>query len=228
MKQDLFNFTTNPYYMKMIYDKGLSLVVAKSIFAFLVLPLPFYYLLHNCPNYKYITFHEYYEFIFLGLMILFSAYYSQLYLSPLLNNYKSKSWKSTTAEIIEIGIFKVKVARRFGSTIEYFPAIIYKFKLDNKIYQNKNFSFESDYIYNYSLNPNASNQYHDINKKFAQWVENKKLKIYYDPKNPNKSVVIKNFHPLRKFFYFFLSILALISFLTSIFDFICLLFLSYN
>jgi hypothetical protein len=223
MKQDLLYFTENEYYKKMIYDKGTSMVVAKTTLSLLLLPLPLLFLLNNCLNHHTHFYNNSYLGLFFILLILFSVYDCKRYLTPLINKYKSRSWKKTTAKIIEIVIFKVRVQYRYGSSIEYFPAVKYEFKVNNKIYQSCNFSFESEYVYNVPLEPNASNQYHTMNAKFAKWLDEKELQIYYDSNNPNKSVVIKDFHQFRNIFYIIFAILSISALLTSISDFICLL-----
>jgi len=188
--QDLLNFTSNSYFKKIIYDKAPSLSVGRSIFALVIFPLPLGFLFNKCPNHINFIHHDYQKMTFMLIsIILLSAYYCYRYVVPLLKMYKGKSWKSTTANILNVSIIRIKVAHRFGPSIEYFPYVEYAFEVNNKEYHSDRLSFESDYNYNFSLDEKTSHRYHPMNDKFSKWMDEKKVEIYYNPKNPAQSVV---------------------------------------
>ena len=222
MAQDLLNFTSNSYFEKIIYDKGTSLSVGRSIFALVIFPLPLGFLFNKCPNHINFIHYDYQKMTFMLIcIILLSAYYCYRYVVPLIRKYKGKSWKRKTANILNVNIIRIKVAYRFGSSIEYFPYIEYVFQVNNREYYSDKLSFESDYNYNFSLNEEISNRYHSMNNKFSKWIDENKVEIYYNPKDPTQSVVFRNFHPMRNIFYIFFGIISIITFVVSILDFTC-------
>lgn len=222
MAQDLLYFTENPYYKKIIYNGPLSFSFARSIFAIIIFSFDLGFLFYRCPNQENLIHNANQNVGYIAVfLILSSAYNCYHYVPPWINKLKASSWEKITAEILKINIIRIRVARRYGSTVEYFPVIEYRYEVDNKKYKSNRFSFESDYNYNFSLDPGTSNKYHPINKKFSKWIEEKKVEIYYNPKNPMQSVVIKDFHPLRNLFYIVFGIISISTFIVSIFNFAC-------
>jgi len=219
MTLDLFDFNQNPIFIKMIHNKGISAAYSKTIITVSLLPLPFGFLINRCfqPTMIAHAFSKDYTVLLLVILAV-NAYSFKRYTMPLINQHRNKRWENLTANIIEIGIFKVKFP--FNLT-KYFPALIYEYEVDQQKYQSHRLSFVSDYVHNQELDSLSSNQYHEMNARFSKWMEEKKLDIYYNPNNPKESVVFRDLHPTRKLFYLILGTLSTMALLVSIYNLLC-------
>jgi hypothetical protein len=224
MKLDLLNFTQNPVFIDIIHYKGISAAQVKTIFSVALLPLPFGFLINRCTNPEIFT-HAYskdYTILLLCVLAVYT-YFFKCYAMPLINQYRSKTWKQATAEITEIGIFKVKfpVLYSFFYAKGYFPALIYTYEVNQQKYRNRKLSFASDYVYNQELDESSSNQYNKMNEQFAKWMKEKKLEIYYNPNNPKESVIFRDFPLSRKIFYRIFGTLSTMALLVSTYNLLC-------
>lgn len=219
-KVDLLNFTENPYYYSMIHDKGFSFAALKSLLNLIILPLSMLFFTERCSNPSTFN-HSDNISLFLILMLIASAYYTQRNINPLIKKFKSKSWEKTIADINKIEISKIKVAYKTGVSIEYVPALTYSYNINGTKYQSDILSFEAEEVYNFSLDDQTSNRYHDMNNLFSTWVEERKLEVYYNPEMFKESVVFREFHPLRHFFYIVLGLFSAIALIFSIYNIIC-------
>jgi hypothetical protein len=224
MRLDLLDFTKNPACAKMVHYKGISAAQAKTIITVALLPLPFGFFINRCMQPAIFT-HDYSrDYTFLLLFVLaISAYSFKRYAMPLINQYRSKTWERVRANIVEIGIFEVKFPVLHSSlyVTSHFPALIYEYEVGHQKYQNRRLSFASDYVHNPELDEWSSNRHHEMNELFSKWVEEQRLNIYYNPKKPKESVVIRKFHPARKVFFMTLGALSAIALFASIYNLLC-------
>ena len=224
MKLDLLDFTQNSTFINMIHDKGISGAQSKTILSVVFLLLPFGFLINRCANPTIFTHAYSKDYTVLLLLLLAVNTYSFIrFAMPVINQYRSKTWEKATAEILKLGIFKVKfpILHSFDYAISYFPALFYTYEVNQKRYHNRKLSFVSDYVHNQELDESSSNQYNKMNEQFAKWIKEKKLEIYYNPKNPKESVVFRDFQLSRKLFYIILGTLSTMALFVSIYNFLC-------
>jgi hypothetical protein len=226
MRRELLDFTENDFFKKIIYNKGTSFVSGKTMFFFLYLLLTISFLLFRCPSLiNHSKPHdESLLFFFLIFILITGIYFVKRFSTPLIKQKNARTWKKTMAKIIELGIYKIRIAGYPHSTIAYFPAIMYEFNVNNTKYKNNNISFEADYTYNRELNSWSSNQYNENNKQFSKWIEKQEVEIFYNPNNPNESVVFREFTTSKKLFYTFMFTLSIITLLITLINLGCLIY----
>jgi len=199
LKKDSIKFQNKDYYYNgIIQDKGMEHF---KTFSVPILFLLSFFSLH-IPRH-----HNGFMFYFLTIIAIGISFYAlQNNVLPLVNNYRSKKWKKTVANVQYSRIWKYFISTGEGMFIEYFPYIKYTYIIKNRLYKNDNLSFEAYYINNYTLNPKKSNDKSLAHNFFQDAVKNQKVMILFNPKNPKESVIIRDIHPFRYLFYFLLSL----------------------
>lgn len=157
-------------------------------------------------------------------ILIATIYFIKSFSSPLIKQKNAKTWKKTMATIIELGIYKIRIAGYPSSSIAYFPAIMYEFYTNNNKYRSPNISFEADYTYNRELHPWSSNRYNENNELFSEWLEKQEVEIFYNPENPTESVVFREFTTGNKLFYTFMFILSVLAFFIMLINLGCLIY----
>jgi len=223
MKKDMFNFLNNEFYKTMIKNNGVRgfPFSIKSFFATLGSIFLFSLALNDIPQFclNYET-REAPFFILLFLFILSGIYLLMNSFIPIYFHFISKSWIKVIANINDIYISEVRFVYSIMNGYKvWHPKINYSFKVNENIYEGNKLSFENE-KFEYKLEPNSSSRYHIPNFDFGNWVETKKVEIYYNPKNPNQSVIYRKLNVFSFILYSFVSILFLLVFSTIFFKFI--------
>lgn len=229
MQEKLFDFLNNQFYKEIIKNnevRGFPFSI-KSFLATLGSLFLFSLVLNDmqeiCLEYKR---KDASFFILVFLFILSGVYLFIKSFIPIYFYFISKSWVKVLANINDIYISEVKfVSSIMNSYKVWQPKISYDFKVDGNIYQGSRLSFENK-KFEYNLDPNTSSNYHKVNFDFENWVETKKIEVYFNPKNPNQSVIYRKLKVFSFIIYSFVSIIFLLVFSTIFLEFIyyCFIF----
>jgi len=210
---DLYAFLENPFYSKMIQKEGVSrtntTITVLVLFSFLPVSFAIGYM---CIQYLYFGDTRFKnigsEFGF-WIVFVINAYFSIMYIRAILNYHRSKSWIETNANILKINILDLTTGHYLYRYSVYRPYIRYQYKVGDKTFWGNRLSFEVEDNYNYLLDPELNNQQYPMNHCFAQWVEEQKVTIRYNPLKPYESVIFYKFNG-GKFRYFYLHAVAII------------------
>ncbi len=219
----MFDFLDNEFYKKMIKNNGVKgfPFSIKSFFAILGSVFLFSFVLNDiseiCLEYET---KEAPFFILLFLFILSGVYLLIKSFIPIYFYFISKSWIKVIANINDIYISEVRFVYSIMNSYKvWYPKINYNFEVNGSIYKGNRLSFENE-KFEYKLDTNSSSRYHKLNFDFGNWVETKKVEIYYNPKKPNQSVIYRKLNVFSFVVYSFVSILFLLVFSTIFFKFI--------
>ena len=131
-------------------------------------------------------------FLLIGLLLLI------LFLKNVYFGYKSNFWSETTAEVISS---KLSVSED-GSSYSYNIFVNYKYSVKGKVYENDRINF---WYRNARDGTLARNLIHEYRAGVI-------VPVYYNPKDPNQSVLEKGYS-LNFFILFFILICLLSSFI---------------
>jgi len=131
-------------------------------------------------------------FLLIGLLLLI------LFLKNVYLGYKSDFWLETTAEVIRS---KLSVSQDDGSD-SYNIVVNYKYSVEGKVYENNRINFGY-------RNMRDGGKAKNIIYKYRTGVI---VPVYYNPKDPNQSVLEKGYS-LNFFILFFILICLLSSFI---------------
>ncbi|WP_320034313.1 DUF3592 domain-containing protein [Halarcobacter sp.] len=223
MQKDMLNFLNNEFYKTMIKNRGVRgfPFSIKSFFAILGSVFLFSIVLNNISEFclEYET-RKAPFYILLSLFILSGVYLLIKSFIPIYFYFISKSWIKIIANINDIYISEVRFVYSIMNGYNvWHPKINYSFKVNGTIYKGNRLSFENE-KFEYKLDPNSSSRYHKPNFDFGNWVETKKVEIYYNPKNPNQSVIYRKLNVFSFIVYSFIAILFLLVFSTIFLKFI--------
>lgn len=109
---------------------------------------------------------------------------------------QSKNWEMVSGTTTQIGINTTHDYGRFAAHTQYSPEIKYSFVVGGQTYQGNRFSIPK----------RRTTSLEEAQRQIAPYEINSDVAIYYDTKNPNKSVVQKPYFDY--FFTFFLGIFS--------------------
>jgi hypothetical protein len=133
------------------------------------------------------------------------------YLQPLIMKYRSSKWLSATAVISDIKIMEISIPHRGYREVVYLPNIKYEFSVDDDSYTGNRYSFEAHKALNEMLGSSD-----ETDNRFEKYVNEKKIEIFYDPQNPNSSVIIKTLQPYSKVLYVQMVLLVSLGIISNI------------
>lgn len=210
MAKDLYDFANNDYYKKMIIYEGMmgGFFSVKSFFAafgaiFLVmLSLK---AINHCPDFSHLNHfsanHIFWSLVF-GLYILLSGtYFLFRSFKPLYYQYQSRFWKQVVADVEKIYISNIEMCgAATGCGNFYSPKVSYSFSIDSQKYYGDKLSFEIP-RFEYDLVSGTGTEYNKVNADFSNWLKTQKVSVYYNPKNPDESVVYRKLSVLSSLIY---------------------------
>ena len=140
-----------------------------------------------------------YEKFLVIFIIFFLVYMAHIYYIPSLRKlyyyYKTKNYKTTSAEIVNATYKRLKyhnnIKNWLGTYYKYIPVIQYKYEINNKTYFSNNL-------------PLMILDSQEIKQFLKEFSPKKKILIYYNPTNPSDSFIfIKREKPNILFLIFF-------------------------
>jgi hypothetical protein len=208
MSRELYGFLDNEFFQKMIVDEGLYITRHKMIF--IIFTYLFSWLmidggLTHCYGTKDFDIPD----IILTLVILCGNFYGGIiYLKPLYLHHLSKSWLKTSADVIDLYISKRHTPTRFAPASKiYIPKVEFTFFVNGQKYYGDRLSFNIYKDHDHMLDNTTSSKYDTANADFGRWLDTKKISVYYNPKDPNQSVVYRELQGWY-FFYLFMTFLS--------------------
>jgi len=209
MARDLYDFANNDYYKKMIVHEGMmgNFFSIKSFFAalgsvFYIMIVPS--IINNCPDFSQtdrFSTNDIFLLLLSGIYVFVSgAYFLMRSFKPLYYQYQSRSWQQFIADVTKIYISSVEIHSRGRDHTYYSPKVSYSFSINDKKYHGDKVSFEIP-RFEYDLASGTSSRYHKVNADFSNWLETQKVPIYYNPNNPNESVIYRKVSMLSFIIY---------------------------
>jgi hypothetical protein len=126
------------------------------------------------------------------------------YLLPLILEYQSSKWLPATANIARINIIRITIPHKGYWEQVYLPAIHYKFSVNDRLYTGSRYSFEAHNAFHEMLGSSDG-----IDLQFEKYLDGKKVKVFYDPRDPNRSVIFNTLQPYSKVHYILMSLLVM-------------------
>lgn len=126
----------------------------------------------------------------------------------LLKTYKyfhASRWLSTNGNINSITISKAYDSIRFAKQESLYPVVSYEYQVDGKSYKGKIASFDIRNLFK-ETNTFSGNE----SMPWDHWSENSVISVFYNPKSPCQSVLIRSLLPKRKSHYLALTITGLL------------------
>jgi hypothetical protein len=206
MAKDLHDFENNDYYKKMIVYEGMmgSFFSIKSFFAalgsvFYIMIIP--RIVNDCPNNfpDLDRFSSFWPLVFVLYILSSGVYFLVRSFRPLYYQYQSRSWRQIVADVTEIYISNVDIYYG-GLNHHYSPKVSYVFSVNNEKYYGEKLSFEIP-RFEYDLVSGTSSSYNKVNADFSNWVDTKKVSVYFNPDNPNESVIYRKVNTLSFIIY---------------------------
>ena len=209
MAKDLYDFENNDYYKKMIVYEGMmgSFFSIKSFFAalgsvFYIMIIP--RIVNHCPDFpdvdRFSFSHTFWSLVFVLYILSSGVYFLVRSFRPLYYQYQSRSWRQTVADVTEIYISNVEMYFAGRNQNYYSPKVSYAFSVNNEKYYGKKLSFEIP-RFEYGLVSGTSSRANKVNADFSNWLDTKKVSVYFNPDNPNESVIYRKVNTLSFIIY---------------------------
>jgi hypothetical protein len=210
MARDLHDFENNDYYKKMIVYEGMigGFFSIKSFFAslgsvFYIMIIP--RIVNDCPNNfldldRFSYSHIFWSLVFVLYILSSGVYFLVRSFKPLYYQFQSRSWKQVVADVTEIYISNIEMYFAGRNRNYYSPKVSYVFSVNDEKYYGEKLSFEIP-RFEYDLVSGTSSRYNKVNADFSNWVDTKKVSVYFNPNNPNESVIYRKVNTLSFIIY---------------------------
>ena len=203
-KKEFLMLQTKPYYSSdLIADGGVSAIWLKRILFLIILPFPFAIVFHK--NLKI----DADLFWIISVIFILSFYFFQRFMIPTYNYFRAKLWVKTVANVSYKKLLKIEIKTKYSSYFKYFPMVHYKYEVNDKLYTNDRFSFEAEKVCDPAIDPYKRTPIDDFLEKIDR---EGKVEIFYNPKKPQESVIMRDFSIKDKTFYIVMTVLTLVMF----------------
>ncbi len=196
------NINLKPYYKNMISGEPKSVYISGGFFLIsfaCIFSISLW--IKSFSIRQSFSFSEHYLLTLFLLMMIFLTLFLFLKNNNIIKKSKeaSKNWKKIEADVVDL---KIKVfmspSHRGRTTFHYIPDITYKYDIDDISYTSKQVSFDEKKVFEPALK-DINSYYYGVSKHnkpnelFKKWDKTKKVDIFYNPKNPQESVIYLTF-----------------------------------